>query len=119
MAVHRTRPVYGAEYLNGNSYSFPSGHAMAAIIGYGMLSYALTHTVVTGRAPRALTYAVAAAVVLAVGVSRVYLGIHYPSDVLGGYAAGLAWLAVCVTGIEVTERRGRGAGERSSRARHA
>ena len=110
LAVHRTRPVYGAEFLHGHSYSFPSGHAMGAMIGYGMLSYALTRTVVTGPARRALSHGVAAAAVLAVGVSRVYLGVHYPSDVLGGYAAGLAWLAVCVTGIEVTQRRGREAG---------
>jgi undecaprenyl-diphosphatase len=47
----------------------------------------------------------AALVVAAVGLSRLYLGVHYFSDVVGGYAAGLLWLAACITGLEVARRR--------------
>ncbi len=102
-AVHRTRPAYGAGYLHGHSFSFPSAHAMGSIAAYGVLAYALTRR--PGRVPRWAIYAAAALVVLLVGVSRVYLGVHYPSDVLGGFAAGAAWLAVCLTGEGIARNR--------------
>jgi len=47
--------------------------------------------------------------VLLVGLSRMYLGVHYLSDVLGGYAAGVVWLAACITGLEVALRMPSGA----------
>ncbi|MDP9202744.1 MAG: phosphatase PAP2 family protein, partial [Gemmatimonadota bacterium] len=43
--------------------------------------------------------------VLAIGVSRLYLGVHYFSDVVGGFAAGLVWLAACISGVEIARRR--------------
>jgi membrane-associated phospholipid phosphatase len=104
-AVHRTRPAYGAAYLHGQSFSFPSGHAMGSIVAYGILAYVLTHRAYPGRVPRGVIYALAAAIVLLVGLSRVYIGVHYPSDVVGGWAAGSAWLAICITGVGIAERR--------------
>ena len=106
LAVHRARPTYGGAYLHGHSYSFPSGHAMGSIVGYTMLVYALHRGgVARGRAHGALLWIGAAVIVLAIGVSRLYLGVHYPSDVVGGYAAGAAWLAVCLTYASVTHGR--------------
>jgi undecaprenyl-diphosphatase len=93
--VHRSRPQYAAAYLHGHSYSFPSGHTMASTICYLMLAYIIwLHPRTTPRARR-VSWIVACALVLAVVFSRLYLGVHYPSDVLGGFMAGLAWLAVC------------------------
>jgi undecaprenyl-diphosphatase len=79
--------------------SFPSGHAMTAIIAYGSVAY------VVGRleptvAMRRTTWALAAIIVLAIGVSRVYLGVHYPSDVLAGFIAGVAWVAFVAASVK-------------------
>ena len=104
-SVHRTRPEYGAAYLHGHSYSFPSGHAMGSAIAYGVLAHVLAAYWRPVRARRTLAYAAAIAIAALVGLSRVYLGVHYPSDVLGGWAAGGAWLAVCVTGAGIARRR--------------
>jgi membrane-associated phospholipid phosphatase len=103
--IHRSRPEYAAAFLHGSSYSFPSGHAMGSIIGYGFLAYAL---VIVGQRrdwQRAMIFSFAALLTLLIGVSRLYIGVHYPSDVVGGWAAGLAWLAVCVTGYQVVSGR--------------
>jgi membrane-associated phospholipid phosphatase len=103
--VHRSRPEYAAAFLHGSSYSFPSGHAMGSIIGYGFLAYAITLTVRWAGSHRRLVLAGAVLLTLLIGISRVYLDVHYPSDVVGGWAAGLAWLAVCVTGYEFVTGR--------------
>jgi membrane-associated phospholipid phosphatase len=71
--------------------SFPSGHAMTAIIAYGAVAYLVGRLEPT-RAMRLTTWSLAAFIVLAIGLSRVYLGVHYPSDVIAGFVAGLAWL---------------------------
>ncbi len=107
IVVGRHRPVYGAAYLTDHSLSFPSGHAMMSTLGLGMLVYVLIVTGAIRGWVRAAVIAVASLCVLAIGLSRIYLGVHYPSDVLGGYTAGSAWLAVCVSvaGV-VLHRRG-------------
>ena len=104
-AVHRTRPVYGSAYLHGSSFSFPSGHAMGSIIGYGMLLYVLRQVWHGGGRRRRIVEVVASLFIVAVGVSRILLGVHYPSDVLGGWAAGAAWMAVCTTGMGISYHR--------------
>jgi membrane-associated phospholipid phosphatase len=104
-AIHRSRPEYAAAFLHGTSYSFPSGHAMGSIIGYGCLAYALVLTLKVAGWHRRLVFVLAALMTLVVGLSRIYLGVHYPSDVVSGWAAGLAWLAVCLTGYEVVSGR--------------
>lgn len=103
--VHRSRPEYAAAFLHGTSYSFPSGHAMGSLIGYGFLAYALVATVKRAAEHRRMVFALAILMTLLVGVSRVYLDVHYPSDVAGGWAAGFAWLAICITGYEVVSGR--------------
>lgn len=77
------------------SFSFPSGHAAAATVGFGFLAYLMAHTVI---APLGVVLAVLfAGYALLVGISRVYLGAHHPSDVVGGILLGLAGLAVIMT----------------------
>lgn len=104
--VHRTRPIYAGALLR-SSFSFPSGHAMISTLCMGMLVYTLSITrLVRGRALIGLVF-VASAFVFATGLSRVYLDVHYPSDVVGGFVGGAAWLATCIglAGL-VLHRRG-------------
>jgi undecaprenyl-diphosphatase len=104
--VHRSRPQYAAAYLAGDSYSFPSGHAMNATICYLFLAYVIVMRSNGSSRVRSVAFLVAAVLIVVVAVSRVYLGKHYPSDVIGGIAAGLAWLSLCgVTHSIVTHAR--------------
>jgi undecaprenyl-diphosphatase len=83
-------------YADAKGWSFPSGHAMLSMIGYGMVAYLL----VTMR-PRGGWCAVPViALILLIGFSRLFLGAHYLSDVVGGFAAGLAWLGIWIALIE-------------------
>lgn len=93
--VHRSRPQYAAVYLHGHSYSFPSGHTMASTICYLLLAYLLSSYPEVRTTTRRITWILAVGLVASIAFSRLYLGVHYPSDVLGGFAAGLGWLAMC------------------------
>jgi membrane-associated phospholipid phosphatase len=93
--VHRTRPQYAAAYLNGQSYSFPSGHTMGATICYFFIAYIVATRSHVSRVVGRIAFIAAGIIVVAVAFSRLYLGVHYPSDVAGGFAAGLAWLSLC------------------------
>jgi undecaprenyl-diphosphatase len=94
--VHRTRPQFGNLYLlQSHSYSFPSGHAMGASVCYVMLAYLIASRGNTTRSVAIAAFVGAVAIILLVAFSRLYLGVHYPSDVVGGIAAGIGWFAVC------------------------
>jgi undecaprenyl-diphosphatase len=79
--------------------SFPSGHSMGAVVCYATLAY-LVARLVKSRFLRHFTFAVAAVVIVSIGLSRMYVGVHYPTDVLAGFAMGLAWAAFCAVMIE-------------------
>lgn len=104
MLFQRPRPQFAIPFVTETSWSFPSGHAMGSLIGYGMLAY-LLWLATNGRWTRVLLAGTLATLILLIGFSRLYLGAHYFSDVVAGYAAGLIWLATCVTGLEVVRRR--------------
>jgi len=86
------------------TYSFPSGHTAAATVFYGLLACYLVRRVHAWRARVAIALAAAAMVVL-VALSRMYLGAHYLSDVLAAAAEGAAWLAICITAVSTLHRR--------------
>ena len=91
LAFHRTRPAAFFGLPEPLGYSFPSGHALAACAFYGVLAaFAAART--EKRTLRWIYQIAAAMVIATIGVSRIYLGVHYPSDVLGGYAAALVWV---------------------------
>jgi len=104
LVIRRPRPPYAAAFLQHYSWSFPSGHAMGALIGYGMLAYVLVVLWIHSRRTQIAVVLVAALLIVAIGLSRLYLGVHYFSDVVGGYAAGLLWLSACISGLEVARR---------------
>lgn len=104
---HRGRPETAIEFIHRPSWSFPSGHAMNSMIGYGFLTMLLLDHVTELRKRIAIVIA-AVLLIGVIGFSRLYLGVHYLSDVTGGWLAGGAWLIVCAIGYRfATERRGR------------
>jgi len=93
---HRTRPFFQDPLLSLTSYSFPSGHTMMATVLYGVIAtYLLSRT--NDLRQRLLIILAAATLILLIAFSRVYLGAHYLTDVLGAMAEGLAWLSLCLT----------------------
>jgi undecaprenyl-diphosphatase len=93
LVYHRIRPEAYFDYLRPTSYSFPSGHAIVSACFYGMLAMILAARV-RGLAARAGIGLAAAIVVIAIGLSRVYLGVHHPTDVLAGYLLAVVWLSM-------------------------
>jgi undecaprenyl-diphosphatase len=94
LAFHRARPVFDDPVLTLPTYSFPSGHVAASTVFYGLLvAWAFRH--VHGTAARSGVAVLAIATLALVGMSRMVLGVHYLTDVIGASAEGVAWLAVC------------------------
>ena len=97
-AFHRARPVFEHPLLTLSSYSFPSGHVAASTILYGLgvvWVFARTHKAHW----RALALVAAALAIALVAYTRMYLGVHYLSDVAAAFAEGIAWLALCLTAL--------------------
>jgi undecaprenyl-diphosphatase len=102
-SYQRMRPSFAEPLLVLPTYSFPSGHALAATVFYGVLACYLW-TRVRGMARHAALAAGAALMVALVAFSRLYLGVHYLTDVLAGVVEGLGWLAICVTAVSSLRR---------------
>ena len=102
----RVRPVFDVPLLSLNTYSFPSGHAAAATLFYGVLAAWLISRTASWRW-RAFIVLGAALMVALVGLSRIYLGVHYLSDVLAAMAASGCWLAFSLTAVETSRRHRR------------
>jgi len=94
---HRARPEPFFGYPEPSSYSFPSGHALFSICFFGALA-ALVSPSLKGAAPRAFLWLATVVLVAAIGFSRIYLGVHYPTDVVGGYLTGLVWTTAVAVG---------------------
>lgn len=90
-AVHRLRPVLTQAVAHAPGSSFPSGHAQSAIVGYAVLL--LVFLPILSGVWRRVAIALAVVMTLAIGFSRIALGVHFLSDVVGGYILGAAWVA--------------------------
>ena len=105
LAFHRPRPIafFGS---TPSSYSFPSGHALGSLCFYGILA-AILAARVRGRGAKFCVWMAAGVLVGMIGFSRIYLGVHYPSDVIAGYCAGAVWVGA-VGFLDRTLRTGKG-----------
>ncbi len=101
----RPRPDVVPHLAYVTSSSFPSGHAMLSAVVYLTLG-ALLARLVEGRWTKRYFIGVAALLTILIGVSRVYLGVHYPTDVVAGWAAGVAWAVFCWLLARYLQRRG-------------
>ncbi|MBA2474469.1 MAG: phosphatase PAP2 family protein [Actinobacteria bacterium] len=101
---HRDRPSFADPLATESTFSFPSGHALVALAVYGALAFVIASSLPSWRA-RAATFGVTGVLIVAIGFSRLYLGVHYLSDVLAGYSAGLVWLLVCVATVRLYRAR--------------
>lgn len=103
LGFRRDRPFFSDPLATEHTYSFPSGHSLVSLAVYGALALLLAREL-TSNGRRALLFAGVAALVLAIGFSRIYLGVHFLSDVLAGFAAGIAWLSLLYVALEVRTR---------------
>jgi membrane-associated phospholipid phosphatase len=103
LGFRRDRPFFTDPLATETTFSFPSGHATVSLAVYGALAVVLSRHL-RGRA-RLAPLAAAALLVSLIGFSRLYLGVHFLTDVLAGFSAGMAWLAFCVVALDLHERR--------------
>jgi membrane-associated phospholipid phosphatase len=98
----KIRPQLWTALITEGSYSFPSGHALGSLVLYGFIAYLLaTHR------PRYsyLIYSLAVVLIGAIGLSRLYLGVHWPTDIIAGYGVGFIWLTFCIAMLELQKMR--------------
>ncbi|MEU4241343.1 phosphatase PAP2 family protein [Actinoplanes sp. NPDC026619] len=100
--VGRVRPVVADPIAYGHGNSFPSGHTLGSTVVYGSLTLVLL-SLAAGRWKKALI-GIAAVLIVAIGLSRIALGVHFLSDVLGGWLLGLAWISITAYAFRVWRR---------------
>ena len=98
----KIRPQLWHHIIRETSPSFPSGHALGSLVLYGLLAYLLTT-----KYPKAakIIYGFAVFLIAAIGVSRLYLGVHWPTDIFAGYGVGFLWLMVCIIMLKLQKQQ--------------
>lgn len=104
VGIDRPRPELVSHLVTETSLSFPSGHAMLSAVTYLTLG-SMAARFLPGRVTKIYVLSLAVLVALLVGVSRIYLGVHWPSDVLAGWCAGFAWAMLCWLVARLLQRR--------------
>lgn len=97
----RARPALWDRVVDVGQYSFPSGHAMVSMVIYGFIGYILANRY---RRQQWWIISLTTLLVIAIGFSRLYLGVHWPTDIIAGYAAGLVWLIACISSSKIWHR---------------
>ena len=102
LAFSKPRPQLWKLLVSETSYSYPSGHALGSMVLYGFLAYLLgTHYPQYAK----VFYGIAAILIAAIGFSRLYLGVHWPTDVIAGYGVGFLWVTFCTTMLKLQKAR--------------
>lgn len=104
LTFRRARPQPFFDYPLPGSYSFPSGHALFSVVFFGTLA-ALISPSLKATWKKTLLWFAATLLAAVIGFSRVYLGVHYPTDVIAGYAAALVWVLAVAIGNHLRLRR--------------
>ncbi|WP_066064744.1 phosphatase PAP2 family protein [Neobacillus soli] len=104
LVFHRVRPNFH-RLIDIAGYSFPSGHAMNAFAVYVIISFLLWRHIAS-KWGRSLLIFISVAMIVAIGTSRIYLGVHYPSDIIGGYLASGFWLTVAILFFQFYKEKG-------------
>jgi undecaprenyl-diphosphatase len=105
LGFNRPRPSVVVAAVHTFSSSFPSGHAMSAAIVYSTVAY-LAARLHRHKGARWLVMTAAMILIALISFSRIYLGVHYPSDVVGGVTIGLAWAGFCMATLEAIQKFG-------------
>jgi membrane-associated phospholipid phosphatase len=102
LVFRKNRPQLWQPIITEKSFSFPSGHALGSLVLYGLIAYLLGN-----KYPQAakLIYAFTVFLIAAIGLSRLYLGVHWPTDILAGYAIGFLWLMICIVMLKLQKQR--------------
>lgn len=96
---HRARPSID-NLIDASGFSFPSGHAMGSMIFYGFIGYLVIRSE-RNKMTKVITSIFLLLFILLIGISRIYLNVHYPSDVIAGFSAGLFWLILTISALRV------------------
>ena len=89
----KPRPELWPRLITDPTFSFPSGHAVGSMVVYGFIAYILA---IELPPYKRYIYAIASMIIIAIGLSRLYLGVHYPTDIIAGYGIGILWLTTCL-----------------------
>jgi len=98
----RVRPVHDQSIATAAGWSFPSGHSSGSLVTYGIIAYVLVRVLPDGW--RLAVIVAATLIAFTTASSRVFLRVHFASDVLAGFALGTIWLVACILSIELTRR---------------
>ncbi|MBV6622600.1 MAG: phosphatase PAP2 family protein [Rivularia sp. (in: Bacteria)] len=107
LAFSKPRPQLWQQIIIEKTYSYPSGHALGSMVLYGFIAYLLaSHYPKSAK----IIYTFAVVLIGAIGLSRLYLGVHWPTDVIAGYGVGYLWLIFSITMLKLQKSRGLGIG---------
>jgi len=101
--IDRPRPPLASALTTESSYSFPSGHTFVAIAFYGLLSYFVIQSE-KNKSLKIISFLTGFFLIILIGISRVYLGAHWPSDVFASLAVGTAWLSILITSLKIKKK---------------
>lgn len=102
LVFSKPRPELWHRLISEKSFSFPSGHALGSMVLYGFIAYELAiHYPHFAK----IIYSLTVILIAAIGISRLYLGVHWPTDIIAGYGVGFLWLMICITMLKLQRLR--------------